>query len=85
MIRVRCLGHIGTAVGAGDVDLEGGDMPAAELVERVRQMATGRDPGFTKYNTIVMVDEGEAFVSAGSERKVRNGETVVLIPFSHGG
>jgi molybdopterin converting factor small subunit len=85
MIRVRCLGHIGTSVGASEVEIEGESVPAAELVDRVRTLAGARDPGFTKYNTLVMVEEGEAFVSAGSDRKVKGGEKVVLIPFSHGG
>jgi molybdopterin converting factor small subunit len=85
MIRVRCLGHIGTSVGASEVELDGESIPATELVERVRRMAGATDPGFTKYNTLLMVEEGEAFVSAGSERRVKSGEKVVLIPFSHGG
>ena len=85
MIRVRCLGHIGTSVGTNEVEVDGPGMFAGELVERVRKMAAAKDPGFTKYNTLVMVEEGEAFVSAASDREVRDGERVVLIPFSHGG
>lgn len=85
MIRVRCLGHIGTSIGAGVVELEGSDMRASEIVERLRSMARGGDPGFDKYNTLVMVEEGEAFVPAGSDRRVASGERVVLVPFSHGG
>ncbi len=85
MIRVRCLGHIGTSVGAGEVELDATALPASEVVDRLREKAGGRDPGFNRYNTLVMVEEGEAFVPAGSDREVRNGERVVLIPFSHGG
>ncbi len=87
MIRVRCMGHIGTSVGAGEVEVEaeGGFLVASDLVERVRRLATGSDSGFTRYNTLVMVENGEAFVSAGSDRKVMDGERIVLIPFSHGG
>ncbi len=85
MIRVRCLGHIGTSVGASVVDVEGADILAADVVDRVREKASGSDPGFNRYNTLVMVEQGEAVVSAASDRRVRDGETVVLIPFSHGG
>ncbi len=85
MIRVRCLGHIGTAVGSREVELNCSSADASEIVERVRSMAGGRDLGFNKYNTLVMVEDGEAFVPAGSGRRLTSGERVVLIPFSHGG
>jgi hypothetical protein len=43
------------------------------------------DPGFSKFNTLVMVEDGEAFVPAGVDKLVRDGQKVVLLPFSHGG
>lgn len=85
MIRVKCYGHIGTSVGSAEVTLESTEIDSAELVERVREMAPGPDPGFTRFNTLVLVEEGEAFIPAGSRRAVKEGETVALIPFSHGG
>ena len=85
MIRVKCYGHIGTSVGSGEVSLDCGELDAAELVDKVRDMAAEAEPGFTRYNTLVMVEEGEAFVPAGTRRAVRDGERVALIPFSHGG
>jgi molybdopterin converting factor small subunit len=85
MIRVRCYGHIGTSVGSAEVTLEDTELDSAQLVDKVRGMADGPDPGFNRYNTLVMVDEGEAFVPAGSRRTVRDGARVALIPFSHGG
>ena len=85
MISVRCLGHIQTSVGSGDVSLEGPELEASEIVERLRSMSGKEDPGFTKFNTLVMVESGEAFVTASLSRVVRDGEKVVLIPFSHGG
>lgn len=85
MITVRCLGHIGGTLGAGELALAGGDMDASELVERLRTSTGLSDPGFTRYNTLVMVEEGEAFVPAGSNQTIRDGSRVVLIPFSHGG
>ncbi|MDG6910055.1 MAG: hypothetical protein JRN08_06770 [Nitrososphaerota archaeon] len=85
MILVRCLGHIGTSVGKSEVALEGEDLDGGEIVERLRRISGKPDPGFTKYNTLIMVEDGEVFVTASAERKVRGGERVVLIPFSHGG
>ena len=85
MIKVRCLGHIGTAAGAGELSLPEGGLEASEVVERVRALAALPEPGFTVYNTLVMVEEGEAFVPAGRSVRIEDGATVVLIPFSLGG
>ena len=85
MITVRCLGHIGTAVGSRELTLPNGDIDASELVERVRAATGKSDPGFSRFNTLIMVEDGEAFVPAGESRRLRDGARVVLIPFSHGG
>ena len=85
MITVRCLGHIGTAVGAKELNLPGDDIDASDLVEKVRTATGKSDPGFTRFNTLVMVEDGEAFVAAGEPRRLKDGARVVLIPFSHGG
>lgn len=85
MILVRCVGHIASGVGRVELELAGGELGATELVEKVREASGRADPGFTKFNTVVMVEDGEAFVPAGSDRKVPDGSRVVLIPFSHGG
>ncbi len=85
MITVRCLGHIGTSVGAKEVQLADEALDAEEIVARLRALSTEAEPGFTKYNTLVMVEDGEAFVPASAKRVVKSGQKVVLIPFSHGG
>jgi len=85
MITVRCIGHIGTSVGSGEVQLEGSELAPSEIVEMVRRISGKQDPGFTAFNTLLMVEEGEVCVSASGTRKVKDGERVVLIPFSHGG
>ena len=84
MITVRCLGHIGRSIGSKEVSFNG-DIDACELVDRLRAAARERDPGFSRFNTIVMVEDGEAFVPAGEKRLLKDGAKVVLIPFSHGG
>lgn len=85
MISVKCLGHIGTSVGAEEVTLPDEEIDAEEIVRRLRALSVEADPGFTKYNTLVMVEDGEAFVPAAAKRIVKSGQKVVLIPFSHGG
>jgi molybdopterin converting factor small subunit len=85
MIRVRCLGHIRTCLGADIVEVEGDGIEATDIIDRLRARAGSADPGFDRYNTLAIVGEGEAFIPASSRRKVRDGETVVLLPFSHGG
>lgn len=85
MITVRCLGHIATSVGSQEVTLEDSELDPSEVVERVRKISGKKEPGFTAFNTLLMVEDGEVYVSATGSRKVKDGERVVLIPFSHGG
>ncbi len=85
MILVTCLGHIGTSLGRKVVELDAEELDATELVDRLRDLSGKADPGFTKYNILVMVEDGEAFVPAGAARRLKSGDRVVLIPFSHGG
>lgn len=83
MITVRCLGHIRTSVGKEEVMVAGG-VEASELIERLRSMSRG-EPGFDAYNTLAMVEDGDAFLPAAADRMILDGQKVVLIPFSHGG
>ncbi|MDG6988836.1 MAG: hypothetical protein JRN21_05860 [Nitrososphaerota archaeon] len=85
MIRVKCMGHIASAVGAEEVSLAEGGIEASEVVEKVRALAALRDPGFTRYNTLVVVEDGEAFVPAGRAVLIPDGARVALVPYSHGG
>jgi molybdopterin converting factor small subunit len=85
LIRVKCLGHIGTSVGFKELTLDYSDLEASEVVDRVRSMSHESQPGFTRYNVIVMVEDGEAFVPAAVSRIIKDGEHIALIPFSHGG
>jgi len=85
MIHVRCYGHIGRSVGSDELTLEGTEIDSADLVDRVRGLSAAPDPGFNRYNTLVMIEDGDAFVPAGRRRPVKDGDRVTLIPFSHGG
>lgn len=85
MIRVRCLGHIKTSVGAEEVELGSDELDVGAVVDKLRSLSKETNPGFNRFNTLIMVEDGEAFVPASSSKKVRSGERVLLIPFSHGG
>jgi molybdopterin converting factor small subunit len=84
-ITVRCLGHIGTSVGKETVELEG-TLTASELIETLRKMG-GSDPnlGFTRFNTLLVVNGQSAFTAAADDRRLEDGDEVVMLPFSHGG
>jgi len=84
MISVRFHGHIKTTMGTEGVGISKGEMSVAELVDEVRSMAKGDRPGFSRFNTLVVVNDGEV-VSASGSRRLRDGDTVLLVPFSHGG
>jgi len=80
------MGHIRTSVGREEVELEEEELPVVEMVNRIR--AISADPiraGFNQFNTLVMIEEREAFVPATKERIIRSGQRVFLIPISHGG
>ncbi len=86
MITVRCVGHIATSLGKESLELDLEGIQVGELIERLRALATEPERvGFSRFNTLAMVEDGEAFVAGSKERVLRTGETVVLIPFSHGG
>jgi len=85
LIHVKCYGHIGTSVGSHELTIDTIEIDSADLVDRVRGLSAAPDPGFNRYNTLVMIEDGDAFVPAGLRRTVKDGERVALIPFSHGG
>ncbi len=86
MIRVRCVGHIKTSLSREELEIDESEISAVQLIERLRGMGS-KDPrlGFTKFNTIVIVNHGEAFTPGAADRLLRSGDDVLLLPFSHGG
>jgi molybdopterin converting factor small subunit len=83
LIRIHFVGHIRTEVGAEEITVEDDELDSIALIHRLRAMSN--EPGFDEFNTLVMVEDSEAFVPAKSGRKLKHGDNVVLIPFSHGG
>ena len=86
MIRVTCVGHIRTSIGRETVELEEEEIKTSALIERLREMGRG-DPnlGFSKFNTLVIVNGSSAFTAAADDRMIDDGDEVLLLPFSHGG
>jgi molybdopterin converting factor small subunit len=86
MIKVRCAGHIRSSLGTEELNLEVAEISSSELLVRLRVMGKS-DPrlGFTKYNTLLIVNGGEVYTAAADDRLLRDGDTVLLLPFSHGG
>ena len=86
MIRITLVGHIRTSLGREIVELDQKHIAAGDLIERLREM--GRADlhlGFTKFNTLIVVNGGEAFTAAAEDRQLSDGDDVLLLPFSHGG
>ncbi len=86
MIKVRVVGHIRTSLSRDEVEIDDSEIGAARLIEELRSLASD-DPrlGFTKFNTIMIVNGGEAFTPAASDVILKDGDSVLLLPFSHGG
>lgn len=87
MIHIEFLGHIRTSMGVDSLDLPGDEMRVADLFGLLlSKEAAPRRHGFTKYNTLLVVNAEEAFsASAQEERRLHDGDSVLLVPFSHGG
>jgi molybdopterin converting factor small subunit len=86
MISVRFHGHIRTAMGREEVGIARSEMSVGELIDAVRSMAKGGErPGFSRFNTLVVVNGGEVLPASQDGRQLRDGDEVLLVPFSHGG
>jgi molybdopterin converting factor small subunit len=80
------VGHITRDLGKEVVEVDADNIPIGELIERLQRLSI--DPGqvgFSRFNTLAMVEDGEAFVAASKDVVVKSGDRVVLIPISHGG
>lgn len=87
MIHLRFVGHIRTSMGSDEVELSRDGVTVGELFALLLASNPGtRGHGFTKYNTLVVVNDGEAFSASAEEgRMLSDGDSVLLVPFSHGG
>lgn len=87
MIHLKFLGHIRTSVGSEELDVPRDGMSVDELFALLlSKRPAGLDHGFTKYNTLLVINDEEALsASAQKDRRLSDGDSVLLVPFSHGG
>lgn len=87
MIRLRFVGHIKTSMGREEIEISVDEISVDGLFGMLRaHQPRTLDHGFTKFNTLMVVNDQEVFSAASQrERLLRDGDDVLLVPFSHGG
>jgi molybdopterin converting factor small subunit len=87
MIHLKFLGHIRTSMGSEEIDLPSDGISVDDLFSLLLSNRPAQlDHGFTKYNTLVVINDAEALSAAAQkDRRLRDGDSVLLVPFSHGG
>ena len=87
MIHLKFLGHIKTSMGAEQMDVPGEAMSVDDLFGLLLSSRPAQvDHGFTKYNTLLVLNDGEVFSAAAQkDRRLSDGDSLLLVPFSHGG
>ncbi len=69
-------------MGAESMDVPGEDVTVGGLFD----VLEGNGRGFTRFNTLLVVNDDEAIsASAQQDRELKDGDSVLLVPFSHGG
>jgi molybdopterin converting factor small subunit len=87
MIHLKFLGHIKTSMGSEGMEIPRESISVDDLFDLLlSQRPTQLAHGFSKFNTLVVVNEDEVFPgSAREDRRLSDGDSVLLVPFSHGG
>jgi molybdopterin converting factor small subunit len=87
MIHLKFLGHIRTSMGTEEMEVPRESISVDDLFGLLlssRPAEVGH--GFTKYNTLLVLNDDEVFsASAQKDRRLSDGDSVLLVPFSHGG
>ncbi len=84
---MKFLGHIRTSMGLDELEIPEDDITVGDLFALLLEMGGGvPQHGFTKYNTLVVVNDEEAFSAFAQEgRRLSDGDSALLVPISHGG
>ena len=87
VIRLRFMGHVKTSVGSEEMVIERERISVDDLFGLLLSGGAANKPhGFSKYNTLLVVNDEEVFSpSSQKERLLKDGDTVLFVPFSHGG
>jgi molybdopterin converting factor small subunit len=87
MIHLKFLGHIKTSMGSEGMEVPRESISVDDLFALLLSKPTeGLEHGFSKYNTLLVVNDDEVFsASTQHDRRLSDGDSVLLVPFSHGG
>jgi molybdopterin converting factor small subunit len=86
MIHLKFLGHIKTSLGVEELDISQENISVGELFGFLLARAPAQvSHGFSKYNTLVVLNDEEVFSASQDDRRITDGDSVLLVPFSHGG
>ena len=87
MIRLKFLGHIRTSMGSEEIEVARDAITVDDLFALLlSSRPADLDHGFTKYNTLLVINDEEAIsASSQKDRRISDGDSVLLVPFSHGG
>ena len=87
MIHLKFLGHIRTSMGSEQFELPRDGISVDDLFSLLlSNKPVQLEHGFSKYNTLVVINDEEALSAAAQkDRRLRDGDSVLLVPFSHGG
>ena len=83
MIHVKFLGHIKTSMGSEEMEVSRESISVGDLFGLLLSgKPTEVEHGFTKYNTLLVVNDEEVFsASAQQDRRLTDGDSVLLVPF----
>ena len=87
MIHLKFLGHIRTSMGSEEMEMSQDGISVDEMFGLlISSRPAELDHGFSKFNTLLVINDEEVFsASAQEDRRLKDGDSVLFVPFSHGG
>lgn len=84
MINVKLLGGAKRAIGKDLLEVEKNEAKLADIVEMLRTMSSNSNL-FNVTNLLIVVNGVESSILGGLGAKVKDGDTVSIVPVVHGG
>ncbi|MFN3622042.1 MAG: MoaD/ThiS family protein, partial [Nitrososphaerales archaeon] len=81
-IKIRFLGHLATYFGE-EAEVQKSEMSVADLLKELGIKIESQH--ITRANTLILINGIEISALNGDKTNVKDGDTVTLIPVSHGG
>lgn len=82
MIKIRFLGHLATHF-MEEEELQLGEMSVADLLKELNLKLDKQQ--ITRANTLILINDVEVSALNGDNTKLKDGDTITLIPITHGG